>query len=101
MNMDIKQFKASLSGDTPPGGIGAALEALWRAAKGEWDSAHQLAQARHDRAGAWVHAFLHRQEGDLANAGYWYSRAGRKPSTLSLEAEWEEIATALLADLNI
>ena len=98
--MNIKQFKASLSRDTPPAGIGAALEALWRAAKGEWDSAHQLAQAQHDRAGAWVHAHLHRQEGDLTNAGYWYSRAGREPSSLSLEGEGEEIATALLADLN-
>ena len=100
MHMDIEQFKASLSDDTPPGGIDAALEALWRAAKGEWDSAHHLAQVRHDRAGAWVHAYLHRQEGDLANAGYWYSRAGREPSRLSLEGEWEEIATALLAGLD-
>ena len=74
-----------------------ALQGLWHQAKGDWHRAHHLAQEQNDTDGAWVHAHLHRVEGDLGNAGYWYRRAGRPTSTLSLDAEWEEIAAALLA----
>jgi hypothetical protein len=95
--MNLQDFKASLSGNTPPAGVSLLLQALWQEAKGNWDAAHGLAQQQNDRDGAWVHAYLHRQEGDLPNAGYWYSRAGRPVSKASLEQEWEEIVTALLA----
>jgi hypothetical protein len=95
--MNLQEFKASLSGDTPPVGVSPLLQALWQEAKGNWEAAHGLAQRQNDREGAWVHAYLHRQEGDLPNAGYWYSRAGRPVSVASLEQEWEELVTALLA----
>ncbi|MDP6688687.1 MAG: hypothetical protein QF384_04250 [Alphaproteobacteria bacterium] len=93
--MDFAAFKASLSEETPPRGLDKAMEALWRVSKGEWDRAHKLAQEQDDAVGAWVHAHLHRVEGDLSNAAYWYRRAERAECTSSLEAEWDEIAMAL------
>ena len=94
--MDLDAFNASLSAGSPPAGLSAALEALWWDAKGDWDKAHDCAQRHDDRAGAHVHAYLHRKEGDPANAGYWYRRAGKTPSTLSLDAEWTELVRAFL-----
>ena len=94
--MDLAAFKDSLQGDGPPAGLGRALSALWHEAKGDWDQAHRLAQAPDDEAGAWVHAYLHRVEGDLSNAGYWYRRAGKPSSTAPLKQEWDEIVGALL-----
>jgi len=94
--MDLAAFKASLGGPAPPGGLGRALEALWHAARGDWDGAHRLAQAQKDTAGDWVHAYLHRVEGDEGNAGYWYRRAGKPHATGPLEREWDEIVAALL-----
>jgi hypothetical protein len=95
--MDLKQFKATLETETPPTGLSTALKALWREAKGDWDAAHDLLQEENDRTGAWVHAYLHRREGDNANAAYWYARAGRTLPQQTLEAEWEEIVEALLS----
>ncbi len=81
----------------PPEGLSLALRALWWAAKGDWDQAHRVAQENEEDADtAWAHAWLHRQEGDLANADYWYQRAGRPRSPLGLEAEWHAISAALL-----
>lgn len=94
--MDLAAFKASLSRAKPPAGLSAALAGLWWDAKGDWDKAHDCAQAQDDTAGAWVHAYLHRKEGDAANAGYWYRRASRPAATAGLDAEWETIARALL-----
>lgn len=96
--MDLTAFKASLNGDAPPEEAGASLRALWHQAKGDWDTAHRIAQDEHDAAGAWVHAHLHRVEGDSANAGYWYRRAGKPFPAATLDAEWDAIAAALLAD---
>ncbi len=93
--MDLSQFKASLADDVPPADADLALQALWYDANGDWDKAHSASQAQDDRDGAWVHAYLHRVEGDLPNAGYWYRRAGRPASTVPLADEWEEIAVAL------
>ena len=95
--MDLHTFTASLTADAPPAGLSRLLQALWYDAAGDWDAAHRLAQEQDDRDGAWVHAYLHRKEGDPANAAYWYRRAGRPVSRLSLEEEWKEIAEALLA----
>lgn len=92
--MDLESFKASLAGDAAPTDAGPALQALWHQAKGEWARAHRLAQAAGDD-GAWVHAHLHRVEGDAGNAGYWYRRAGKPHASVALELEWEEIAAAL------
>lgn len=94
--MNIDAFEQSLQAETPPKGLNLALQALWHEAKGNWDAAHEAAQAQDDDAGAWVHAYLHRVEGDQGNAGYWYRRAGKPHATSDLKQEWREIATALL-----
>ncbi len=89
-------FKASLSGAEPAPDLPAPLAGLWWAAKGDWDRAHKIVQDDGTREAAWVHAYLHRVEGDLSNAGYWYRRAGRPTPEDSLQAEWERIASSLL-----
>jgi hypothetical protein len=91
-------FRLSLSAPAPPAGLGMAGQALWWDAKGDWQKAHECAQAQDDAAGAWVHAYLHRKEGDLANAGYWYRRAGKPVAAGSLAAEWDAIVGDLLRD---
>ncbi len=75
----------------------AALAALWWQAHGDWARAHEAAQADDGAAAAWVHALLHREEGDLANADYWYRRAGKRRPDGALRDEWDAIAAALLA----
>jgi hypothetical protein len=90
------EFKASLSGAAPAPGLAAPLAAMWWAAKGGWDEAHKIVQDEDDNNAAWVHAHLHRVEGDLGNAGYWYRRAGKPVATGSLDTEWEAIASGLL-----
>src|SRR6185436_18262600 len=93
--MTIAQFRLTLSDPAPPG-VSPALVALWHDARGDWQSAHNVAQDIDDAAGSWVHAYLHRKEGDLGNAAYWYRRAGRPVAREALEAEWIAIATELL-----
>ncbi len=95
--MNLERFRKSLSAQAPPAGLTAPLEALWWEAKGDWTRAHEVAQAHEDAPASWVHAYLHRVEGDLGNAGYWYRRAGQPPATGALKVEWEAMATALLA----
>jgi hypothetical protein len=94
--MTLEEFKASLAEEIPPAALDRTLQALWQDAKGDWDAAHRLAQSVESADGAWIHAYLHRKEGDLSNASYWYSRAGRKMSQSSLSEEWTHIAQALL-----
>ena len=96
--MDLTAFERSLEDTAPPEGLSKPLQALWQEAKGAWDEAHTLAQVDKGPAGAWVHAYLHRVEGNLRNAGYWYRRAGRPASEEALRDEWRAIATALLAE---
>lgn len=93
--MELSAFKQSLQVNEPPQ-ISVYLKALWHDAKGDWDMAHKLIQGVEDKAAFWIHAYLHRKEGDIANAGYWYRRAGKDQSTLSPEKEWDEIVNALL-----
>ena len=93
--MTFDEFRTTLSAETAPDAAPLLL-ALWHDAKGDWDKAHQLAQDVDDKDGAWVHAYLHRKEGDLSNAAYWYQQAGQPVATDSLENEWNRIATALL-----
>lgn len=88
-------YIGSLDGAAPPPDISAPLAALWWAAKGDWDQAHRIVQDESSREAAWVHAYLHRVEGDLGNAGYWYRQAGQPAATDSLEAEWQRIVDAL------
>jgi len=94
--MDLKSFRDSLSGSAAPTGLGSPLQALWRAAKDDWDGAHGLVQDEQSDEAAWVHAYLHRVEGDLGNAGYWYRRAGKPVAKGTLDEEWAEISAALL-----
>jgi hypothetical protein len=95
--MTLDDFRASLAAAAPPAGLGPALAALWREAKGDWDGAHALAQADEGGDGDWAHAYLHRKEGDQGNAAYWYRRAGKPFARTSLAEEWADIAAALLA----
>jgi hypothetical protein len=96
--MNLVAFRQSLADPAPPAGLSPALEALWHDAHGDFDRAHQLAQSDEGGAGNWVHAYLHRKEGDSGNAAYWYRRAGRLFRHEPLDAEWDEIAQALLAE---
>jgi len=98
--MTLTEFKATLSAPAPPPGSSAVLTALWHDARGGWDAAHGVAQDIDGPDGAWIHAYLHRKEGDEANAGYWYRRAGKPVASGSLEAEWDAIATTLLAQTD-
>jgi hypothetical protein len=95
----LDQFRDTLRHDAPPSDIGLALVGLWWDAKGDWRRAHESAQQDEGPAGAWVHAYLHRKEGDNSNAAYWYGRAGKTPARLSLEREWNEISQALLSSV--
>ena len=94
--MTMAEFTASLSGAAPAPQLDAPLAALWWAAKGGWDRAHKIVQDEPTADAAWVHAYLHRVEGDSANAGYWYRQAGKPVATGPLETEWERIASALI-----
>lgn len=94
--MNIATFTESLAANEPPENISVYLKSLWFDAKGNWNKAHQLIQDVEDKNASWIHAYLHRKEGDIGNAGYWYSRAGKSTSLLSLEKEWKEIVTALI-----
>ena len=96
MSDALDAFLDSLAGKAPKRGLSIAREALWWDAKGDWAKAHECAQAQEDKTGAWVHAYLHRKEGDLSNAGYWYRRAGKPVGAGTLEQEWQTIAAALL-----
>lgn len=94
--MNVADFIASLDGVAPAPDLSAPLAGLWWAAKGDWDRAHKIVQDESSREAAWVHAYLHRVEGDLGNAGYWYRQAGQVAAKDSLEAEWQRIAATLL-----
>ncbi len=96
--MTSLDFKASLAQVAPAPNLDAPLAGLWWAAKGDWDQAHKIVQDDPTREAAWVHAYLHRVEGDLGNAGYWYRRAGRPAADDAVEAEWAQIVATLLGD---
>lgn len=88
----VEIFKNSKNPESYP----LLLQALWHDAQGDWHKAHDIAQDIETPDGAWVHAYLHRKEGDLWNADYWYRRAGRTRPEVTLEAEWEEIVREFL-----
>ena len=97
VDMTRAGFKASLADDAPPNGAAAALAALWWIRKGEWDRAHEIVMGESSQAAAWVHAHLHRIEGDASNAGYWYRQAKKPVASGSIDAEWETIVDDMLA----
>ncbi len=94
--MDFKQFRESLSQVSPSSQLPDHLKALWYDAKGDWEQSHNIIQDIDDRNAAWIHAYLHRKEGDIWNADYWYGKAGKKRPSVSLQQEWENIVTALI-----
>ena len=94
--MTLAEFEASLKKAKPPSSLAPALAALWWAGKDEWDKAHRIVMHESGKDCAWVHAYLHRREGDLDNANYWYRQAGRSASRGSLPDEWGKIAAGLL-----
>ena len=94
--MTLAEFKQSLAKRKPAPGLAPALAALWWAETGDWDRAHALIMDESGKDCAWVHAYLHRVEGDLGNASYWYRRAAQPVAAGSLETEWERISSALL-----
>ena len=94
--MNLSQFKQSLSSDHPPDATSVYVQAMWYDARDNWNKAHELIQDFNDNKAAWIHAYLHRKEGDIWNADYWYSIAGRKRPSVSLPKEWEQIVIALL-----
>jgi hypothetical protein len=96
LKMTLEDFRQSLTAATPPAELTLALVGLWWDAKGDWTRAHESAQQDEGHDGSWVHAYLHRKEGDQGNAAYWYGRAGKPVCREPLDAEWISIARDLL-----
>ncbi|MCC9168107.1 hypothetical protein [Pontibacter harenae] len=94
--MNFVTFEESLQKETPPIDASVYLWALWFDAKGNWNSAHELIQDLPDQDASWIHAYLHRKEGDTWNADYWYRKAGKKSPSVSLDEEWEELVKHFL-----
>jgi hypothetical protein len=95
--MTLEEFRATLALDQAPQGMSSALRALWEDGRGRWSEAHRIAQDIEGQTGAWIHAYLHRKEGDETNAAYWYRRAAQPVARDPLDAEWERLAIHALA----
>ena len=95
--MTVSEFQSSLSSDSPPDNLNALLLALWHDAKGDWEKSHDIISEIHSTEASLIHAYLHRKEGDLGNADYWYQRAGTLRKDISLDEEWNELAERLTA----
>jgi hypothetical protein len=89
--MTYEEFVASLKQNDPPASLHPILKALWFDGKDDWESSHNVAQDINDKNGSWIHAYLHRKEGDLSNAAYWYARAAKPEPKVSLQEEWESL----------
>ncbi|HLH92390.1 MAG TPA: hypothetical protein VKX28_28510 [Xanthobacteraceae bacterium] len=96
--MTLAEFEQSLKSKTPPRDLAPAVTALWWAKKDDWEQAHTIVMKEDSRDAAWVHAHLHRVEGDAGNAAYWYRQAKRPVASSTLDAEWQAIVTVLLGD---
>ena len=97
--MNVQEFERTTKRNTPPSGLSPMLEALWFARKGDWQRAHAIVQEHeNETTSALVHAHLHRVEGDLSNAGYWYRRAGRRPADVALDDEWKVLTAHFLEE---
>lgn len=97
--MDFNSFKKSVNDEYPSPGVNGLLKAMWYTANNEWNAAHRIAQENDSIYGSWVHAYLHREEGDTGNASYWYAQAGKMMPETSLESEWDEITKELIEKL--
>lgn len=94
--MTFQEFKTTLSSSKPSEDLPDLLKAMWYEGKNNWEAAHNIAQDISSKDGSWIHAYLHRKEGDQGNAAYWYHRAGKPIPRVSLQEEWEQIVTELL-----
>lgn len=94
--MTYEQFHTSLSQLAPPQALSVYLQSLWYDGKGDWEQSHETIQDVPDKTASWIHAYLHRKEGDAFNAKYWYTKAGKPMPAYSLDQEWEELVKALL-----
>jgi hypothetical protein len=94
---NLEEFKACLSSDKLPENLSLHLQSLWYDGKGDWKAAHDLIDQLGDKRSAHLHAYLHRKEGDIWNANYWYSRAGEKRPAITLDEEWEQLVSAFLS----
>ena len=94
--MNAKEFRDSVKHEFPPEGLPAPLAALWWDQKGDWTQAHSMVDELETKEGMAVHAYLHRKEGSLANADYWYARAGRNFRRPELDDEWSALVEGLL-----
>ncbi|MBL7877006.1 MAG: hypothetical protein JNL53_15165 [Cyclobacteriaceae bacterium] len=94
--MTLTEFKKSLAEQQPPP-VAVLLQALWYDARGDWEKAHAIAQEVNTKDGSWIHAYLHRKEGDHFNAQYWYTRANRALPKIDLDEEWNFIVKELLS----
>lgn len=99
--MNYDEFKKSLSAQNPPEESSPLIESLWYDAQGDWKTAHYIAQGIVSEEAAWIHAYLHRKDGDITNAAYWYNRAKKKIPDGSFEEEWEGIVKSLLKNSDV
>lgn len=98
--MTLNEFKDAIESNEEPADMHVLLKALWCDAQGQWERAHDLSQTDNSSDSAWMHAYLHRKEGDIGNASYWYHQAGRQAANCSLEDEWGQISTDFLKRLS-
>ncbi len=95
--MTYDEFILTIENDeAPSSNLLLHIQALWWDAKGDWNKAHSLIDSLDDRNSCLVHAYLHRKEGDIGNAGYWYARANAQRPSVSLNEEWKNITMQLL-----
>lgn len=94
--MNFETFRSSLTATKPPDGLTVYLQSLWHDGKNDWEASHNIIQDVNDKTASWIHAYLHRKEGDVWNANYWYTKAGKRMPGYGLDQEWEEIVTALI-----
>jgi len=92
----VAEFKELLNSEQPIKGLSVQLKSLWYDGKGDWHQAHAQVDHLNDKESAWVHAYLHRKEGDIWNADYWYSKAQQIRPNISLEEEWEQLVLQFL-----
>ena len=94
--MDYKEFLKSLKDEEVPENISVYLKSLWEDGKNNWEGAHEIIQDIENENGSWIHAYLHRKEGDNGNASYWYHKAGKKMPNISLDEEWKSLVEFFL-----
>jgi len=94
--MSLQEFITTLSHNHQPENLSPLLKAMWHDGHGNWNKAHNMVDSLEDKTASWVHAYLHRKEGDVWNADYWYRKAGKNRPDVSLQNEWETIVKSLL-----